>query len=84
MGLSSISSLHVTKTAGEILFDGYEEPILSTLSLIPMLNVQDRFGIFYGVSVHVSKWVSKFSDHTPIMFYLFFFINYVELKIMFQ
>ncbi|KAJ8920038.1 hypothetical protein NQ315_011688 [Exocentrus adspersus] len=48
MGLSAISSLYVTKTAGDILFDGYEEPILSTLSYIPMVNVQDRFGIFYG------------------------------------
>ncbi|XP_023313046.1 protein peste-like [Anoplophora glabripennis] len=53
MGLSSISSLHVTKTAAEILFDGYEEPILSTLSLIPVLNVQDRFGIFYGKNATV-------------------------------
>ncbi|KAJ8978291.1 hypothetical protein NQ317_012662 [Molorchus minor] len=48
LGLSSISSLYVTKTAGEILFDGYEEPILSTLSWLPIPDVSDRFGIFYG------------------------------------
>ncbi|CAG9862240.1 unnamed protein product [Phyllotreta striolata] len=46
--LSSVSSLYVTKNVSEILFDGYEEPILGTLSKIPFLNVQDRFGLFYG------------------------------------
>ncbi|CAH1156006.1 unnamed protein product [Phaedon cochleariae] len=48
MGLSSISKLYVTKTVGELLFEGFEEPILSTLSKMPMLRVQDKFGIFYG------------------------------------
>ncbi|CAH2012388.1 unnamed protein product [Acanthoscelides obtectus] len=55
LGLSSISSVYVKKTAGEILFDGYEEPILSTLSNFPMLNVEDKFGIFYGVSISHPK-----------------------------
>ncbi|KAJ8959905.1 hypothetical protein NQ318_011642 [Aromia moschata] len=54
IGLSSISSLHVTKTVGEILFDGYEEPILSTLSMMP-INVEDRFGIFYKTILFFSR-----------------------------
>ncbi|CAH1112790.1 unnamed protein product [Psylliodes chrysocephalus] len=46
--LSSVSSLYVTKNVSQILFEGYEEPILGTLSKFPFLNVQDKFGIFYG------------------------------------
>lgn len=53
MALSVSSKLYVTKTAGEILFDGYEEPILSSLSYLPIPSVMDKFGIFYGVSVNV-------------------------------
>jgi hypothetical protein len=40
----------VTKTAGQILFDGYEESILSILSSVPLTGVTDKFGLFYGVS----------------------------------
>ncbi|XP_050499800.1 protein peste isoform X1 [Diabrotica virgifera virgifera] len=46
--LSSVSSLHVTKNVSQILFEGYDEPILGTLSKFPWLDVQDKFGIFYG------------------------------------
>ncbi|XP_044271364.1 protein peste-like isoform X1 [Tribolium madens] len=46
--LSSLSSLYVTKTAGEILFDGYKESILSILSTVPLAGVVDKFGLFYG------------------------------------
>lgn len=49
--LSSLSSLLVTKTAKEILFDGYNDGILSVLSHLPGANVQEKFGIFYGVSM---------------------------------
>lgn len=48
MSLSSISKLYVRKTAKEILFDGYEEGILSVLSSLPLVDVQNKFGIFYG------------------------------------
>ncbi|XP_060529969.1 uncharacterized protein LOC132704160 [Cylas formicarius] len=48
LSLSSMSTLSVTKTANEILFEGFEDPILNVLSRFPLLNVQDRFGIFYG------------------------------------
>ncbi|KAJ3643123.1 hypothetical protein Zmor_025854 [Zophobas morio] len=46
--LSTLSSLYVTKTAGEILFDGYEESILSILSSVPLTGITDKFGLFYG------------------------------------
>ncbi|XP_068897610.1 protein peste-like isoform X1 [Tenebrio molitor] len=46
--LSTLSSLYVTKTAGQILFDGYEESILSILSSVPLTGVTDKFGLFYG------------------------------------
>lgn len=49
--LSSLSSFLITKTAKEILFDGYNDGILSVLSHVPGANVQEKFGIFYGVSM---------------------------------
>lgn len=51
MPMSGISNLHVTKTAREILFDGYKDGILSTLRLFPGLSVPNKFGYFYGVSI---------------------------------
>ncbi|KAL1505376.1 hypothetical protein ABEB36_004959 [Hypothenemus hampei] len=48
--ISSLSSMHVTKTAKEILFDGYSDGILTALTNFPLLNVKDKFGIFYGVN----------------------------------
>ncbi|CAH0555938.1 unnamed protein product [Brassicogethes aeneus] len=48
-GLSSMGTkVHVTKTAGEILFDGYKDDILSALSWLPINDVKEKFGIFYG------------------------------------
>lgn len=49
LGLSAMSKLYVTKTAGEIIFDGYEEPILRSLSYLPIPKIMDKFGLFYGV-----------------------------------
>lgn len=48
--LTAMSKLYVTKTAKEILFDGYDEPILKSLSYLPISSVMDKFGLFYGVS----------------------------------
>lgn len=48
-GLTTLSKLHVTKVAKEILFDGYIDPILTMLSSLP-IDIEDKFGLFYGVS----------------------------------
>ncbi|XP_019763180.2 protein peste isoform X2 [Dendroctonus ponderosae] len=48
MTMSGISNLYVTRTARQILFDGYNDGILSVLSQFPGLNVKDKFGLFYG------------------------------------
>lgn len=50
MTLSLYSELHVTKTAGELLFDGYEDQILSAAGYLPFVEVADKFGLFYNVS----------------------------------
>ena len=58
-GLSSTfdateSKVFINRTVGELLFDGYEDPLLSiaewvgTTSNIPI----DKFGWFYKVSIH--------------------------------
>lgn len=54
LALSALSKLYVTKTVGEILFDGYDEPILKSLSYLPLVSVMDRFGLFYGVSTNTN------------------------------
>lgn len=48
--LTALSKLYATKPVGQILFDGYEEPILRSLSYLPIPSVMDKFGLFYGVS----------------------------------
>nr|XP_023016491.1 protein peste-like isoform X2 [Leptinotarsa decemlineata] len=48
IALSTTSSIYVKKTAGELLFEGYRDPILSTLYRLPFVQVQDKFGYFYG------------------------------------
>lgn len=53
--MSSITNFYVTKTAREILFDGYSDGLLNILSNFPTLNVQDRFGFFYGRNGTISK-----------------------------
>ncbi|XP_019874051.1 protein peste isoform X2 [Aethina tumida] len=55
LGLSALLSqthpegVHITKTAGEILFDGYEDSLLSAISYMPFMETApERFGLFYG------------------------------------
>ncbi|KAG5899064.1 hypothetical protein JTB14_028235 [Gonioctena quinquepunctata] len=48
MTLSTTSPLYVTKRVGQLLFEGYDDPILSALSKLPFSGVQDKFGYFYG------------------------------------
>lgn len=52
---SSITNLYVTKTAREILFDGYKDGILRVLSSFPALKVQPKFGIFYGRNATINN-----------------------------
>jgi scavenger receptor class B protein 1 len=53
-GLNVINEhLFVKKTAGEILFDGYKDPILDAAEFIhkfniPIPGIMDRFGFYYG------------------------------------
>ncbi|GJQ71463.1 putative CD36 family [Trypoxylus dichotomus] len=46
LGLFSMTQLVITKTVEEFLFDGYEDHILNTGSLIDV-NIPTRFGFFY-------------------------------------
>lgn len=49
LGLSTKSvELYVTKPVRELLFDGYEDPVLGLLSKLPFLGVPDKGGFFYG------------------------------------
>lgn len=48
--LSMLGNLHVTKTARELLFEGYKDELLSMIGMMPVFPVQDKFGLFYGVS----------------------------------
>lgn len=49
-GLSSkISDVYITKSAAELLFDGYDDPILGLLSKIPLISaVPEKGGMFFG------------------------------------
>lgn len=44
------SEIHVTKTAGELLFEGYDDSILDGASFLSSEKVNDKFGLFYNVS----------------------------------
>jgi len=54
MALAAIKEkLFVTKTVGEIIFDGYEDPLLDDISVITKFGIKipglmDKFGFFYG------------------------------------
>lgn len=45
------SKLYVTKTAGELLFNGYEDRFLSKVKYVT--GAQDKFGWFYQVITHI-------------------------------
>lgn len=54
--LSSFISddIHVTKTAGELIFDGYEDPILNAANKVSAFTdapIRKKFAFFYGVSL---------------------------------
>lgn len=46
-------NIFVTKTAGELLFDGYEDSMIKMAKSMPMLDAGeipfDKFGWFYSV-----------------------------------
>ncbi|XP_045473991.1 protein croquemort-like isoform X2 [Harmonia axyridis] len=48
--LSSLSSVEVTEPAGKILFDGFDDSILSILNLASFGEIKDKFGLFYGTN----------------------------------
>lgn len=51
-GLRAMSpNLHVTKTARELLFEGYVDNLLATLKNTGMASLPDKFGFFHGVSI---------------------------------
>ncbi|CAH0555939.1 unnamed protein product [Brassicogethes aeneus] len=50
---SMASKIHITKTVGELLFEGYEDPLLNMARNMPFLAgssmpPMDKFGWFYG------------------------------------
>lgn len=48
-GLRAMSpNLHVTKTARELLFEGYVDNLLATLKNTGMASLPDKFGFFHG------------------------------------
>lgn len=57
MGLAMFGQrVSVTKTAGQMLFEGYEDPLLDLAKSLPASTTGgappvDRFGWFYGVSI---------------------------------
>ncbi len=46
--------IHITKTAGELLFDGYDDPMIRIAKDMPILDAGDipfdKFGWFYMAS----------------------------------
>lgn len=50
LSLSALSQINVTKTAGELLFDGYYDNFLSAAGALPFVEVLDKFGFFYKVN----------------------------------
>lgn len=52
---SMMNSIHVVQSVGNVLFDGYPDPLLSMAAKVPLLAknkipLTDKFGWFYGVS----------------------------------
>lgn len=49
-------NISVTKTAGELLFDGYEDPLLDLANSLPQIETNapkvDKFGWFYKVNTY--------------------------------
>lgn len=67
--LSSLSpTIHVTKSVGEILFYGYEDPLMKMANLFPFLadvntiniDISDsKFGWFHAVSIIPIKLLTQ-------------------------
>lgn len=57
LGLSTLrTQMHVKKTVDEILFKGYEDPIINLMNKMTFLQQpdvpkMDKFGWFYGVKL---------------------------------
>lgn len=50
------NQIHVTKSIGELLFDGYDDPFITMGNVVPLINTipgYDKFGWFYNVGVKV-------------------------------
>lgn len=54
---SNIKKPYITKTAGEFLFDGYDDPILDIIiklkSFVPINLPFKKVGWFYGVIIYI-------------------------------
>lgn len=54
-----INKLHTVKTAGEMLFQGYEDPILDVARSMPFstsdLPPMDKFCWFFAVSLNITQ-----------------------------
>lgn len=50
LGIFSMTKLVATQTVGEFLFNGFEDHILNTGSILDR-TVPDKFGYFYNVSI---------------------------------
>lgn len=55
VALGGLSSLHVTTTAGRILFDGFDDAILGILNIASLGTIRDKFGLFYGTNGSMGK-----------------------------
>lgn len=55
--MSNIDKPYLTKTAGEFIFDGYDDPILDVIiklkSFLPIELPFKKVGWFYGVIIHI-------------------------------
>lgn len=51
--LSTFGDVHITKTVGELLFEGYTDSLLTAVGMIPFMDIKDKFGFFYDVSLQL-------------------------------
>ncbi|XP_050293736.1 uncharacterized protein LOC126734243 [Anthonomus grandis grandis] len=49
------TDISITTTARKIILDGYEDKILDSLSSIPVININKKFGYFHGRNNTVAK-----------------------------
>lgn len=62
------NQIHVTKSIGEILFDGYDDPFITAGNTLPLINSipgYDKFGWFYKVNYRIINYYLL--KYTPVL-----------------